>query len=164
MGWLDTARARSQVRVGWRTNVEPSWEFDLDALALAARTLGLRLPIEVGCAEYPRGRWGGMHSCERRGTSYVHRVRVRRASSANSASRLLWHELAHAAQSERLGTDAFDREYEREERRVGYERNPFEIEAREHEPRAYDHPLVRPHVRMDGTLVNPTTEEVIACL
>lgn len=84
-------------RVGWSTNIAPAWDFDLGAIANACEVLGVKAPVVVGCAEYPRGRWGGMHSVERG----EHRIRVRRAHSAAAASRTLWHELSHAAQSDR---------------------------------------------------------------
>lgn len=122
--------ASSRVRVGWRTNIAPAWEFDLAAIGRACDELGVYGQVEVGCAEYPRGRWGGMYSHERD----VHRVRVGRRFGAEDASRILWHELTHAAQTER--GELVDT------RGPGYWEHPLEVEARGNEWRADACPLV----------------------
>lgn len=128
--------ASEQVTIGWHTRVPPAWEFDCAAIASAARELGVRGRIEVGCAEYANGRWGGMYSYERG----VHRIRVKRASRAEYATRILWHELTHAAQHERgdtAGTRALGAGTE------AYRNHPKEVEARATEEANAHRPLVR---------------------
>lgn len=142
---LNAHREATPVRVGWRTNLPPAWDFDLDAIAQAARELALRLPVVVGCAEYRR-RTSGTAGCERdEHGRWYHRIAVRRATTALAASEIIWHELAHAAQAEQVGPEHFDVAYSRAGGRkgAGYRTNPYEIEARAHERRADTHPLVR---------------------
>lgn len=125
---------RSPVRIGWRTRIEPAWSFDLDALACAANELGLTCQVVVGCVEYPRGRWGGMYSHEQG----VHRIRVRRAHTAEKASRTLWHELEHARQHEAgrtAGTSSL--------RGQAYMQHPDEVDARAREAEHDRLPLAR---------------------
>lgn len=147
MSWLAVAteRANAQVSVGWQTRIAPVWAFDLDAIGHAARERGITWPIVVGCAEYPRGQWGGMHDAERipAAPGWRHRISVRRAGSDVAANRTLWHELAHCEQAERLGVEWFHEDYMRYGRKgAGYRTNPYEIEAREWEKLAAGHPLV----------------------
>lgn len=118
----------SRVRVGWTTSRPAAWAFDLDAIRQAARELGVTGEVEVGCAEYANGRWAGMHSVHRG----VHRIRVGRTLSAEDASRILWHELTHAAQWDR-GERHSTREVLRDEGRDAYMTHPAEIEARANE-------------------------------
>lgn len=125
--------AEQRVRVGWRTNIAPAWEFDLAAIGRACDDLAVYGDVEVGCAEYPRGRWAGMYSYERG----IHRVRVGRRLSLADASRVLWHELTHAAQTERGETVSTAHL-----RGVAYYAHPLEVEARANEPLALAHPLV----------------------
>lgn len=127
--------ANARVTVGWRTRIAPTWAFDLAAIDRAADELGVRGPIHVGCAEYPRGRWGGMYSYERG----IHRVRVRRAHSALEASATIWHELTHARQQTRGERDDGGT---RSARGAAYDLHPREQEARANEHRAITHPLV----------------------
>lgn len=129
--------AQSRVRVGWRTNIAPAWEFDLAAIGRACDELGVYGDVEVGCAEYARGRWGGMYSNERG----VHRVRVGRRQSASEASRTLWHELTHAAQWERGERESTQAVF-RDQGSAAYADHPKEVEARANEQRADDCPLV----------------------
>lgn len=134
---LAAVLATPRARVGWTTNVPPAWDFDLPAIERAAVALGVTQPVAVGCANYARGRWGGMHSFERD----EHRIRVARWLSPERASRLLWHELTHAAQRDRgevMGTARV----RREEGRDAYLAHPLEVEARGNEWRADDEPLV----------------------
>lgn len=133
--WL----AREQVRVGWRTAVDPDWGFDLDAIRAAVRELGLREPVQVGCAEYANGRWSGMYSHD---ADEGHRVRIGRRLSAEQASRTLWHELAHAAQRER-GSTGGTRHLARRDR-AAYESDWREVDARAHEANHDRLPLTRP--------------------
>lgn len=130
------ALARADVRIGWHTTNEPAWTFDVDALRRACVHMGVTRPVEVGCANYHRGRWGGMHSLERN----VHRVRVAYWLPADAASRTLWHELSHAAQSDR-GIPSGTRTLKGD----AYTNDPREVEAREAEQH-HDtlYPLARP--------------------
>ena len=66
-----------------------------------------------------------------------HEILVYGVPSIDWACRHILHELAHAAQWERHGF-AFPKRYEDARLDHGYEDNPFEIEARLAEMRAYD--------------------------
>lgn len=134
------ALARADVRIGWRTNHAPAWEFDIDAMRRACVHLGVTRPVEVGCANYHRGRWGGMHSLEHG----IHRVRVAYWLPAGAASRTAWHELSHAAQSDR-GIPSGTAQLRRELGDDAYTADPREVEAREAE-QLHDtmFPLARP--------------------
>lgn len=77
--------------------------------------------------------------------------------SPGRASEVIWHELTHAAQDERLGRYEFRKQYELEDQYAWNEfnKNPkmsnherlglisFEIEAHGNEKNAKDHPLVK---------------------
>lgn len=124
---LSAALEQPRVSVGWSTREQPAFWFDVRAIERAAERLGVVGPIQVGCAEYANGRWSGMYSNERG----VHKIRVRRGSSARDASRTLWHELTHAAQHSRgdnlrsgMSTSARSRLSERD-----YAQLPGEAEA-----------------------------------
>lgn len=139
MGISLSALPTTRVRIGWRTRVEPTWAFDLDAIERAADLLELTRPIVVGCIE-------GRNNTDGRAGERVfgHRICVRRALSAHDASATLWHELAHAQQAER--TPDFDREYERAtvgRGRAAYLANKYEVAARRMEARAGHHPLTK---------------------
>lgn len=129
---LSACLASAQVRVGWTTNIPAAWEFDTVAIARACHELGVTGEVEVGCAEYARGRWQGMYSHERG----IHRVRVGRRVSVEAASRILWHELTHALQHERG-----EREGTTRLRGDAYRLHPKEVEARSNEYRAELEPL-----------------------
>jgi hypothetical protein len=110
----------------------------------AARQLGLTMPVRVfvrGYAYYT-GRYIGLRDG-------VHHIGVSSFLPARLASRALWHELTHAAQVERLGSDAAfttrwwaemaaagltRRQASRGEGRA-YDRTPLESEARANERR-----------------------------
>lgn len=134
------AAARADVRIGWHTNATPAFDFDVPAMRRAVMHLGVTRPVEVGCANYHRGRWGGMHSLERG----IHRVRVAYWLPPNDASRTLWHELSHAAQSDR-GIPSGTAQLRRELGDDAYTNDPREVEAREAE-QLHDtlFPLARP--------------------
>lgn len=133
---LSAVLASERVRVGWTTREPCAWSFDTDAIAHACDQLGVEGEVAVGCAEYANGRWGGMYSYERG----VHRVRVGRRLSAEAASRVLWHELTHAAQQSR-GTIVSTLAVRRDEGDDAYMAHPLEVEARANEQRAFAHPL-----------------------
>lgn len=132
--------AITNVRVGSYTTTPPRWEFDVPAIEAAARSLGLRRPVTVGCARYLSGRWEGMHIY----ANERHEINVSCSLTADKASRLLWHELAHAQQRERIGP-RFSLEYMAAGGRKGpgYRANRFEHEAQAMEARAELEPLVR---------------------
>lgn len=77
------------------------FEVSPDAVREAGRILGLEHPVRVFICAYV---WGD-------GRYYVsfkdeaHRVGVAADLSFRSASRVLWHELTHAVQVERLGSE-----------------------------------------------------------
>lgn len=137
------AASRSPVRVGWRTNEPCSWTFDLDALAAAARELGIERPIVVGAI---RGRGGHRKSGQHHVGADGHRITVLSRLPADAASRTLWHELRHAEQAERFpSTRAWDIAYEQAggHRGTGYVYNAFEREAIACEHDHADQALVR---------------------
>lgn len=123
-----------EVRIGWRTNVPPAWEFDVAAITNAARKLGVKGPIRIGCTEARRGRFDGLYMPEPNG----HRISVWRRASAANASSIIWHELAHAAQEER-GDHASTMQL----RGAAYTNDPSEVEARDVEARFGHIPLVK---------------------
>jgi hypothetical protein len=110
----------------------------------AGRQLGLTMPVRVLVRSYRHlsGRYIGLRDG-------VHHIGLASDLSARSASRVLWHELTHAAQVERLGGHAAftkrwwaemkaagltTRQASRAETR-GYGRTPLEREARANERR-----------------------------
>lgn len=112
---------RPPVRVGWRTNVKPCWDFDVAALERACKLLGVTRPVELGAVNSRRRRWAGMHHDERE----QHRVTCAVWATPEGASRTLWHELSHAAQSDRGVPGGTSRLRGRE-----YDEDPREVEAR----------------------------------
>lgn len=146
----------SRVFLQWRTRKACAWEFDLDAIERAGRELGLRLPVGLAVVE-AGGYWQTTDGAHRVKTAdrgeHAHGITVRRSVDAERASRILWHELTHAAQAEAhpTGPHRFYREaYAVHSRaRVGayggaYRANPFEVEAREAEANHERLPLARP--------------------
>lgn len=112
--------AAPPVRVGWRTNAPPSWDFDLDAIQRARELLGVTRPVVIGCVN-ARRRWTGMHHDE----GATHRITVAHWHTPEGASRTIWHELSHAAQADRGvpgGTSQL--------RGRAYDMDPREVEAR----------------------------------
>jgi hypothetical protein len=127
------------------------FRIDHDAVDRGRLMLGIQKPVAVRITYYDRSQIDGRYICERDG---VHRIGVDGAQSPKAASKVLWHELAHVLQAERLGGhDAFDRlwraemkaadvsaaEWTRGKRGRRYRRTPLEAEAeavaREHAPR-----------------------------
>lgn len=137
---LSAQLERAIVSVGWTTNIAPRWSFDLDAITRACELLGVRERVVVGCAEYPNGRWGGMYTWDER-LGGQHKVCIVRAATAERASRLLWHELTHAAQYER-GDDTDTRRLARRDYSA-YRSHPAEVEARRNESNHLMYPLTR---------------------
>lgn len=95
------------------------------AVVEAAAILGLSDPIEI---KWSSGRRRlGAHRY-RDGRHVVTVTRLYR--EAASISETIWHELTHAQQTEKAGRAKFISEYRLENRRVGYQNNRFEVEAR----------------------------------
>jgi hypothetical protein len=120
--------------------------FDVDdaAVAQASQQLGVTLPVRVFKRRYAHatGNYLGIRDG-------AHRIGVHCELASAEASRVLWHELTHAAQAERLGgSDAFDRRRNDEVHAAGltrqdaaraegarYEQMPLEREALANERR-----------------------------
>lgn len=114
------------------------WEVDARALAAAKHELSLTWPVKIRrtTGQTQRGRYtirGGVHT-----------ITVSHAIPVEQANRTLWHELAHAAQAERIGnaTD-WAAEVHRQARRHRYRSRPFEIDARAHEHHAERLPILK---------------------
>ena len=118
------------------------FEVDQDAVAQAARMLGLRHPVRVFVRRYE---WGlGRYIALIDGE---HRIGVAADLSPGMASRVLWHEMTHARQIERLGGQRkFDAVWREQMRGLGmtpmqaaratgrrYRRAPLEREAEQYE-------------------------------
>ncbi len=124
---LEVVERASQVRLGARTQRPAMWVPGLPAIVRACERLGVCEPVVISEVNYDRGRWAGMHGFE----GGVHRISVARWCDPAYASRILWHELRHAEQSERMGHAAFNRDYMRYGRKgASYFANPYEVEAR----------------------------------
>lgn len=132
---LSSARARPTI-----VTQGIDWHADASAIAQAARELGVTRPVRVIASPFRRGRWGGMHTLLANG---VHEIRVATWTNADEASRTLWHELSHAAQSDRGVTGGTTRL-----RGDAYTYDPREIEARaaevNHERLALAYPVEGP--------------------
>lgn len=126
--------AAPPVRVGWRTNAKPGWDFDLDAIERARELLGVTRPVVIGCVN-ARRRFTGMHHDE----GARHRITVAHWHTPEQASRTIWHELSHAAQSDRGVRGGTARL-----RGLAYEQDAREVEARAAEE---NHALVGSLVR-----------------
>jgi hypothetical protein len=75
------------------------WELDPGAILEAVELLGLRRPVRI---RWTAGwRRSGCHRTRAAGASYEHHITVSYLRGAEYASRTLWHELAHAFQTER---------------------------------------------------------------
>lgn len=127
---LMDATTRERVAVG--ASAPADWRIDADALRRACARLGLERPVTV---HVTRGRGGRSKRGLHRDTNGAHVISVVNYVSAERASRTLHHELAHAAQLERMGATAFHTSYDRESRERGYHRNAYEVEARHAEQR-----------------------------
>lgn len=127
------------------TGVKGAWRIDRAAIAEAAEILELTAEVYV------------MHTTGRQTLAAYygldrykkHVVTLSRLLDADSASRALWHELTHASQRQRFGSDkewhaAYKAESRRSftgERGGSYDRNRYEVEARKNESLHYDLPL-----------------------
>lgn len=95
------------------------------ALREALEFLGVERQVNIRRANGTRRR--GAH----RYRNGEHCITVSTYLTVEEANRVLLHELTHAAQLERFGTDSeFNAAYTRENARRGYKANAFEVEAR----------------------------------
>ena len=99
--------------------------FVAENIAEALAELGIESPIAVRLTAGRR-----TAATHRRMADGVHRITLSHHFSAERMSRSLWHELQHAAQSEKHGHEEFLKQYAAFNRYLRYERNPFEREAR----------------------------------
>ena len=137
---LDAARPR--VAVGYDTSERPSWRYHVPAIEQACDRLGVSARVRIYLSNSRRGRWlGSQHWDERAGE---HVVMLAAWLSPDGASRTLWHELTHCAQTER-GEDLYvDASSSRRARmsREQYAELPGEREASANERLAARYPLV----------------------
>lgn len=136
---LDDKELRDHLRLQLPpTDARAGWQFDEVAFLKAIDLLGIKLPVRV---RFMTGRY-------RLGTHYArvdhHRITIHQAGSVTVSNNTIWHELAHAMQSERWAEKAgqanpsgFYRRktgpYVRAAGRYGasYKENRYEIEARQ---------------------------------
>lgn len=120
------------------------WQLDDAAIRQIADFLDLRLPIKF---RFTRGQVTlGSHRIERDPTLH-HHITLSRAISAERAARVVWHELAHAMQSERFNPEGGLEpllSYWREQRNYSYNRRPCELEANEYEDYATEINPIKP--------------------
>lgn len=153
----------------WTRPANKPWRKDERAIREAIEFLGLTLPVRIKLTGHAAGRHGAHHLYPEGGTvrhsgtriwnidtatGLFHHITVKSWLSAAEASRVIWHELAHAMQAEHalaeLPADAHPREAieawvacESHGRGVTYEDKPVEIEAREYEEFATEQPLAK---------------------
>lgn len=98
---LDTvARAtRPRIRATYGTRTAPHWRYDVPAIEQACERLGVRGCVRIYLSESRRGRWQGSQCWDERADEHV--IMLARWLSPAEASRTLWHELTHCAQTER---------------------------------------------------------------
>lgn len=110
------------------------WYLDRSAIKDACKELKIELPVIVRFSHSMADL--GTHICREPG---VHVIKIRDDISAGPANRTLWHELAHAHQSEYYALVSGQPSWEfykiyltnRGPRGASYAGNNFEIEARE---------------------------------
>lgn len=157
---LDVESARKR-RTTERPN-NPRWVLDNRAIREACEFLGLTLPVDIKPTNVAGGRHGAhcytpVDASGRpikylrdldRVAGFRHRITVKSWLDVEQASRTLWHELCHAMQAEQVAGElspaaalqAWKVAY-RDGR--AYSRKPIEVEAREYEEFATEHPLAR---------------------
>lgn len=146
----------------------PPWDLDDRAIREAREFLGLRHPVRLKKTGAAGGRVGA-HQLRPTGglagvkngrlvnpdtaTGLIHHITLKSWQSAEQASRTIWHELTHALQAERAASElsadtplaairAWNRVAARD-RGIAYNRKSIEVEAREYESFAAEHPLVK---------------------
>lgn len=79
------------------------WRIDQPALQRLARRVGLKHPVRARRTSYPKSGYGGRYTGFRNG---CHHIVVEKLLFRGEALRVLLHELCHAVQTERVGSDA----------------------------------------------------------
>lgn len=137
---IETAAAKAQRERGG------GYRIDRAALREALDFLGIALPVKIRYTSRV-GRTRGNH---RLVANRSHDIMLKSYLPADQASKTLWHELAHAMQSERAiraGQDWLAIANERNpgsSRRIAYRVRPIEVEARTYEQYAEACPLAVP--------------------
>ncbi len=120
------------------------WTLDERAIQEAREFLGITRPVTLKVINHA-SRTMGEHRVTVGPNGVRQTIAIKGWLSPEDASRTLWHELTHAAQTERAlarlpeglsGRETIahlKRQPERGYRSVRYERKPIEVEAREHE-------------------------------
>lgn len=98
--------------------------FNSRAIREAIEFLELACPVEIKWSNGTRR--AGAH----RFRNGHHLITVSTHVRPTSLSRVLWHELTHARQEETI--EHFDAAYRSENKRRGYQRNRYEVEARQY--------------------------------
>jgi hypothetical protein len=126
---------RPSARLAYRVT-SPPWQFDWAQVRGAMADLGIRNDVVIRITTGSR-RHGSHRVKKLPGGGFEHSLTISRHFNRESASRTLWHELAHVMQSERLADPttmyAVGSAYRTENESVGYRNNRFEIEARSYE-------------------------------
>jgi hypothetical protein len=81
--------------------VAARWEVDDYQLARACRMLDIRWPIKITRTSSTVHRGQHRVGCKREANDPIHYITVEKTATLRQASKTLWHELAHAMQSER---------------------------------------------------------------
>lgn len=123
-----------------RKTSAPMWEANQARLLRAYKTLDIRWPVQIRrtCSKQHQG----AHKLKIHGNQATptHMIVVDKSLTPYQASRVLWHELAHAAQSERVARSvvalnaramgAAWRGANLRSRKIPYSKRPCEVEAR----------------------------------
>jgi hypothetical protein len=127
---MTSARVVDIKRGDARMTLNPAggWRLDANALERARRTLNLKLPVIV-TTNSREGDTNGTYEFQAR--QQRHKVMLKSYLTPESASRVLWHELTHAAQAERAGSFVKWMVYCAEQQQGWcYDERPMELEAR----------------------------------
>lgn len=111
-----------------------------DDCRIAKHILGVEWPVRIKY-DSRQGYYTerlGVHRTKADGKGgYFHQIMIKTYLTPLEASKVLWHELTHAAQAERLGVNEFARQYRMYSGTgsfgAAYRNNPFEVEARKNE-------------------------------
>jgi hypothetical protein len=129
-----TERHEQKIGKMWETRKHKWWTFQFENIREAAKGLGIEKDIGFGVVE-ARDRTGA-HRPKGNSQMWMHSITVKRDQSPEEASKTIWHELAHAAQTEEVERVYGDvRAWDQVYRRGGtdYGSNVFERDAFAHE-------------------------------
>lgn len=129
------------------------WKIDVRAIHDAMELLGVTRKVKFILSQ-GRRRIG---SCGFDRLSDTHLIRISTFGDLETASCTLWHELQHAAQRDAEGVMEFNDNYKWENRRMGYRRNKYEVEARKTGDFGRTIPLVK-RVTMSGPRTFTSTQ------